>query len=124
VLQEARVYCPNCGTFNDDNNFRCVQCGNILQQAGPVMGGGYGGGYQQPAFIPNYLVQAILTTLFCCLPLGIVGIVYAAQVNGKNGAGDVEGAMAASQNAKLWSSISFGLGLAFLVFNVILQVAT
>ncbi|OIP29901.1 MAG: hypothetical protein AUK47_26490 [Deltaproteobacteria bacterium CG2_30_63_29] len=88
------------------------------------MAGGYGGGDQEPAFIPNYLVQAILTTLFCCLPLGIVGIVYAAQVNGKNGAGDVEGAMAASQNAKLWSSISFGLGLAFLVFNVILQVAT
>ena len=38
--------------------------------------------------IPNYLVQAILTTLFCCLPFGIVAIVYAAQVNTKIEAGD------------------------------------
>jgi hypothetical protein len=28
--------------------------------------------------IPNHLVWAILATLFCCLPLGIVSIVYAA----------------------------------------------
>lgn len=83
------------------------------------MGGGYGGGYQEPAFVPNYLVPAILTTLFCCWPFGIAAIVYAAQVNGKNGAGDVEGAMAASQKAKFWSWMSFGFGLAILVFYII-----
>src|SRR5438128_1439779 len=33
--------------------------------------------------VPNYLVQSILCTLFCCLPFGIVAIVYAAQVNSK-----------------------------------------
>ena len=33
--------------------------------------------------VPNNLVWAILTTLFCCLPAGIVSIVYAAQVNGR-----------------------------------------
>jgi len=33
--------------------------------------------------VPNYLVQAILCTICCCLPFGIVAIVYAAQVNGK-----------------------------------------
>ena len=36
-----------------------------------------------PISVPNYLVQAILTTIFCCLPFGIVAIVFAAQVNGK-----------------------------------------
>ena len=45
----------------------------------------YGGVPGQPmgAPPPNNLVWAILSTLFCCLPLGIVSIVYAAQVNGK-----------------------------------------
>src|SRR5690242_9892722 len=37
---------------------------------------------------PNHLVWSILTTLFCCLPLGIVSIIFAAQVNGKWQAGD------------------------------------
>ena len=42
--------------------------------------------------VPNNLVWAILSTLFCCLPAGIVSIVYAAQVNGKLAAGDIAGA--------------------------------
>ncbi|GAB3065582.1 CD225/dispanin family protein [Stenotrophomonas tumulicola] len=58
--------------------------------------------------IPNHLVWSILTTLFCCLPLGIVSIVFAAQVNGKVAAGDIAGAREASDKAKkfaMWSAI-------------------
>ena len=40
----------------------------------------------------NYLVWAILSTLFCCLPLGIASIVFAAQVDGKYNSGDYAGA--------------------------------
>jgi hypothetical protein len=54
----------------------------------------------------NYLVWAILTTIFCCLPAGVVAIVYAAQVNGKWAMGDFQGAMNSSKNAKVWSIIS------------------
>lgn len=25
------MYCPKCGTQNDDNAFRCVKCGEIIQ---------------------------------------------------------------------------------------------
>ncbi|MCX7034727.1 MAG: CD225/dispanin family protein [Arenimonas sp.] len=57
---------------------------------------------------PNHLVWAILVTLFCCLPGGIVAIVYAAQVDSKFMAGDVAGAQYASDQAKLWSWISAG----------------
>ena len=39
--------------------------------------------YNSREYIPNNMVWAILTTLFCCLPFGIVSIVYAAQVDGK-----------------------------------------
>jgi type IV pilus assembly protein PilA len=26
------MYCPKCGTQNDDNNFKCTNCGTIIQQ--------------------------------------------------------------------------------------------
>ena len=32
------MYCTNCGTLNDDNNFRCTKCGRIVQKiAAPVV---------------------------------------------------------------------------------------
>jgi hypothetical protein len=72
--------------------------------------------------VPNYLVQSILVTLFCCLIGGIIAIVYAAQVNGKLAAGDYRGAKAASNSAKMWCWISFGVGLVLNVIFVIFQI--
>jgi hypothetical protein len=71
---------------------------------------GYGAQYGGPK-PSNYLVQAILTTLFCCLPVGIVSIVFAAQVDSKWNAGDHQGAQNASRQARTWAWVSFGLGL-------------
>jgi hypothetical protein len=70
----------------------------------------YGSPYGQPAGSPppNYLVWAILSTVFCCLPLGIASIVFAAQVNGKYAAGDLAGAQESSRKAKqfaIWSAV-------------------
>ena len=53
----------------------------------------------QAAPPPNYLVWAILSTILCFLPLGIVSIVFAAQVNSKWATGDVAGAQRASELA-------------------------
>jgi len=50
----------------------------------------------------NYLLESILTTICCCLPLGIVGIVFASQVNSKYALGDYEGAVQSSKEAKKW----------------------
>ena len=69
---------------------------------------------------PNYLVWAILTTILCCLPFGIVSIVYAAQVNSKWIAGDFEGAQSASKNAKVWAWVAFGVGLTVVIIWAIL----
>lgn len=78
---------------------------------------------QGPAnHVPNYLVQAILVTVFCCLPFGIVAIVFAAQVNGKFQAGDLEGAMDSSRKAKMWCWLGFGIGLGFALIYTILVV--
>jgi hypothetical protein len=67
---------------------------------------------QQPQMPPpNYLVWAILTTILCCLPFGIVSIIYAAQVNSKWMTGDYEGARISSKNAKIWAWVSFGAAI-------------
>ena len=49
---------------------------------------------------PSYLVWAILTTLFCCLPFGIASIVFAAQVDSKYNPGDLAGSQQASDRAR------------------------
>jgi hypothetical protein len=63
------------------------------------MGGG-GAYYGQP--ISNYLWQSIVVTILCCLPFGIVAIVYASGVDGKAAMGDFNGAKRASNAAKNW----------------------
>ncbi|HEX4814338.1 MAG TPA: CD225/dispanin family protein [Nonomuraea sp.] len=107
----------------------------------PPSGGGYGGGYgqqppsgggyggQQPP--DNQLIPAILTTLFCCLPFGIVAIVKSSQVNQKWQIGDYQGAMQAAEEAKTWwkrslifGAIAIGLLIIFYVVVFILLAAS
>jgi type IV pilus assembly protein PilA len=107
------MFCTQCGANNEDNAAFCAQCGRKLQPAPIPMQAtdvavppGTAG-----IWAPNYLVYAILTTIFCCLPTGIVAIVFSAQVNGKLQAGDLAGAQKASKNAKTWCWLSFGFGI-------------
>jgi hypothetical protein len=91
----------------------------------PAPAGSDAGFLSTPQFqapVPNYLVPAILTTVFCCLPFGIVSIVYAAQVNGKLEAGNRAGAIESSNKAKKWAWISFGTGLVLIVGYLVLVV--
>ncbi len=118
------MFCPKCGQENPDHSSVCVGCGAALGQAPhraqPAPGAGpqatghpqtvpYAAG--QRHHIPNHLVWAILATLFCCLPFGIVAIVYAAQVNGHLAGGNVAAAQAASDSAKKWCWWSFASAL-------------
>ncbi len=107
------MYCQKCGTQNEDNAFKCVQCGEVIPRENAPAA--------PPVEIPNHLVQSILVTIFCCVPLGIPAIIFAAQVNGKLAAGDVEGAMEASRKAKLWSNWACGVGIVTGIIYVILK---
>ncbi|MBC7827670.1 MAG: CD225/dispanin family protein [Chitinophagaceae bacterium] len=48
----------------------------------------------------NYLVFAIITTVLCCLPLGIVSIIHSTKVDNLWNAGQYEQAKTASNQAK------------------------
>lgn len=92
---------------------------------------GYGAGYGQPMTRrplgmpdpPSYLAQSILVTLFCCMPFGIVGIVFAALTMSATGSGNWEAAESNSAKARLWVWIAFVLGLVvnFLYFMFVLS---
>jgi len=106
------MYCTKCGASRPEGMSVCPNCGTVAPQfaaPAPMLGGP----------VPNYLVHAIIVTVCCCLPAGIVGIVYAAQVNTKLAAGDVAGAQEASRLAKMWSWIGAGCWAALMVVYVI-----
>lgn len=73
----------------------------------------------QPPQPKNWLIESILVTLFCCLPLGIVGIVNAAQVSSRYASGDYDGSLRASQEAGKWTKIGFFVGIGVLVLYFI-----
>ena len=116
------MFCTKCGKENEANATNCVECGEALTPVQPQATAASAqpqAAAGQPTHVPNYLVQAILVTIFCCLPFGIVAIVFAAQVNGKLQAGDINGAMESSRKAKMWSWLGFGIGLAFAVLYIV-----
>lgn len=60
--------------------------------------------------IPNYLWQSIVATVLCCMPFGVVAIVFAAKVDSLVARGDLAGAQAASQSAKNWTIAAAATG--------------
>ena len=80
----------------------------------PAQPGWAPGPMQPPMFgapPDNHMVWAVLATVLCCLPFGIVAIVYASQVNSKFNAGDYMGAQASARSAKTWCWVSLICGL-------------
>jgi hypothetical protein len=71
-------------------------------------------------YLPNYLAPAVIVTFICCMPLGAVALIYAARVNGKQIAGQWEEARKASESARLWCWIAFGVGIVFWTFYILL----
>ena len=74
----------------------------------------------------NYLVWGIIVTICCCLPLGIVSIVNASKVSSAYGAGDYEGALKASKDAKkwaIWGAVGGGVFVLLYVLFVVVVAA-
>jgi hypothetical protein len=100
------MICPKCGANNLEGAVVCAACNSPLtppaySQMDPGLPTG-----GAPMLVPNYLVFAILVTVFCCLPLGIPALVFSSQVNTKLSLGDHNGAIDASKKAKMWCMIA------------------
>lgn len=67
----------------------------------------------------TWMTESILVTIFCCLPFGIAGIVFAAKVSSLYAAGQYEEAVEASNNAAKWTKTGFFVGLAVMVIYMI-----
>jgi hypothetical protein len=124
------MFCTQCGTNNDPNSAHCIQCGAPLQQAGGSMAPApppppnqYSNSITVPVMdIPNYMVQSVLVTLFCCLPLGIVSIIKANKISRLLQAGDRVGAEQESKSNKTLLWVSFGAGLVLIVISFVVNV--
>jgi len=82
-------------------------------------------GYQQPRTPmrpENNMLWGILCTVFCCLPLGIIAIVFSNKVNTLYDSGDYSGAQEAADNAKKYAVMGAICGLVFIGIAFILFV--
>ncbi|XP_071950200.1 uncharacterized protein [Antedon mediterranea] len=70
----------------------------------------------------SYLGFAIFVCLCCCVPFGVIGIVYSTQSSSKYDMGDYDGAVRASTSAKSWSMAGLVCGVIFITIWIILQV--
>jgi hypothetical protein len=105
------MYCTRCGTSRPDGTSVCPNCGT----AAPA--------FTEPPTIQSYLIPSIVITLCCCVPAGVVAIIFAAQVNSKLAAGDIAGAQASARLAKIWTWAGFGAGVLVVIICAILGFA-
>ncbi len=118
------AFCPKCGRNLAENERICTACGapTCVTPPPPVNAGGV-----VPVSIDSGMTGAILVTLFCCLPLGIVAIVKASSVSSLLLANRIDEAKEAASSAKKWTLLALILGLIanifLFLFYVILGIA-
>ena len=78
----------------------------------------------EPVCPKTWMAESILVTVFCCLPFGIAGIVFASRVSSLYAADNYEAALQASKNAGKWTKIGFIVGLVAIVLYLLLYGVT
>ena len=129
------MFCKKCGMQIDDSARFCEHCGAEQHPAAEPQP--QAAAWQpdepqqayQPVYTPlpdaapvkgtAYLVWSILVTLFCCMPLGIPAIVFAAKIDNCNARGDFAAAAENARKAKnfcIWGAV---VSVVFLVFYLV-----
>ena len=89
----------------------------VNPQAGYPQGGGIPGqqqGQQRPRFT-SYLAESIIATIFCCMPLGIVSIVFSSIANGMYNSNRLDEAYKKAKLAHTLNLISLLLAIIWVV---------
>lgn len=102
------MYCTKCGTENEEVSIFCQSCGKSLSTE------------SNTELVPpkTWLLESILVTLFCCLPFGIAGIIYASKIETHFYAGRKNEAYRYSEGAKKWVIASFITGIVFAIIYI------
>lgn len=115
------MFCKNCGKeISEDVRF-CPNCGCDLTGSQPAGNGGQPRdmhrGQTKP---PTHLVLAIIVTIFCCLPFGILSIIYSTKVDSYWLAGNVNEAWAYSRKAWNWALVGLVLSVVWWIVYMIM----
>ena len=99
-------------TYNQQNQNYTQQDPNYNQQnRGYYQQNNFNGMPQKPVNWVPYLILSIISTLCCCLPFGVVGIVFSAKINSAMMAGNLEEAQNNAKMARIWIIVSFAIGI-------------
>lgn len=142
------AFCKNCGNQVGEGVKFCSKCGQPVDMQPAVQQPAQPQFVAQPAQQPQYVVQqpvqqpmqqpverkpikpdsgmvmAILSTILCCLPTGIVAIIKANDVDKLYFAGDYKGAEDAASSARTWAYVGVGIAvvgwLVYIIFFLLL----
>lgn len=100
--------CPECGADNQSEVTNiCDRCGAKLKDLQPQtrMEG------TKPAKFESYFIHSIILLACCCMPFGIVALIYAADAKSKFETGRYREAEEKAAKAKLWCIIGLVGGI-------------
>ncbi|PKM52200.1 MAG: hypothetical protein CVV02_02210 [Firmicutes bacterium HGW-Firmicutes-7] len=109
------IFCPSCGKKlekpqEQNQNQSSNSSQNIsyqVQNSTPSTNQQSNSNFQKPVVdTTSFLVWSILNTIFCCLPLGIVGIVYVSKANSALTQVDADQALATAKIVNIIGTIS------------------
>lgn len=110
-------------SYGEPNNYEYGQQNQNYEQQnqGYYQQNNFNGMPQKPVNWVPYLILSIISTLCCCLPFGVVGIVFSAKINSAMLAGNLEEAQNNAKMARIWIIVSFAIGLlTWLIYMVLI----
>lgn len=134
------MFCTHCGGEVKEGQKFCTNCGAPIERQAPAPRPAT---YQEPAFESSYsepvysapgyrpsfneplvpystgglIAWSILNILCCCLPLGIVSLVMACNINNATSAADQRNRV---KNTKTWCIIGTVVGVIFTLLGTVL----
>ena len=110
------MYCKHCGTELPEGTKYCPSCGTPQESQTRQEIRNYE--CSRPS---NHLALAIIVTLMCCIPLGIVSIVYSGKVDTALSKGDISEAESMSRKARNWAIAGIIISAASVIMYFIIM---